>query len=304
MSTTTTPAVQHVPPGSSAAPARPPASPGVWSAVRSSIIWVVLITLVFTVAGLAAGLKRQAKYSATAKLAVLHLNFGGSQGALNAFSTAGPILADTYARSIDADGVATPLAAQFHTSVSAIQNDLTAASVPASPILMVTAKTTSSKTSIALANAGMAQLVKYLAGVNGSNPAVASLYAQLKAADATVAAAQAKAQAVKAGIQHAIVTSKAVSMSAAQQAELAAAQSAETLAANEAGTIEATYQQARLNAANTSYLQPLESATSAKSDHLSRLLLYGFIGLVVGIALATGIAVLRQGRTLKKLRTA
>lgn len=302
--TTTTPAVQHSPPGVTTMPAVRTEPPGVWSAVRSSTVLVAILVLLCTAVGLGLGLRRSAKYSATANLAVLHLNFGGSQGALNAFSTAGPILADTYARSIDADGVVAPLAARFHTSTDTIRSDLSAASVPASPMLMVTAKTTSSATSVALANAAMAQLVKYLAGVNGTNPAVATLYAQLKSADATAAAAQAKQQAVRANIEHAMQTSKAVSMSASQQAQLSAAQSAATLAANEAATINATYQQARLNAANTNYLQPLQSASSAKSDRLSRLLLYGFIGLVVGIALATGVALLRQSRRLKKLRVA
>jgi hypothetical protein len=304
MSTTAAPAVHHSPPSVTTTPSVRKEPPGVWSAVRSSKVVVAIIVLLGTAIGLGVGVHRSPKYSATANLAVLHLNFGGSQGALNAFSTAGPILADTYARSIDADGVVTALAKQFHTSTTTIRSDLSAASVPASPLLMVTAKTTSSATSIALANAAMAQLVKYLAGVNATNPAIATLYAQLKSADASAAAAQAKQEAVRANIEHAMQTSKAVSMSASQQAQLSAAQSAATLAANEAATINATYQQARLNAANTNYLQPLQSATSAKSDRVSRLLLYGFIGLVVGIALGTGAAVMRQSRRLKKLRAA
>jgi capsular polysaccharide biosynthesis protein len=276
----------------------------VWGAVRSNIVLVVIVVLVCTAAGAALGMRRHAKFSATANLAVLHLNFGGSQGSLNAFSTAGPILADTYARSIDADGVVAPLAKEFHTSQTTIRTDLSAASVPASPMLMVTAKTTSSATSIALANAAMAQLVKYLGGVNGSDPAVATLYDQLKAADATLAAEQAKLEAVKANINHALQTSKAVSMSASQQAQLSAAQSAETLASNEAASLDQAYTEARLNGSNTQYLQPLQSATTAKSDRTSRLVLYGFVGLAVGIALATGIAVPLQGRKLKKLRAA
>jgi len=276
----------------------------VWSAVRSNLLLVVAIVVIFTAAGVAAGLRRHAKYSATSTLAVLHLNFGGSSGALNAFSTAAPILADTYARSVSADGVVAPLASQFHTSASAIRTDVSAASIPASPMLMVTATTTSSATSIKLANAAMAQLVAYLQGVNGSNPAVAALYSSLKAAEATVAADQNKVLALKATINHDMATTKAVTMTATQQAELSAAQSAANLATAEANGINSAYVQARLNAANTQYLQPLQSATSAKSDRTSKLLLYAFVALALGIAVATGVAVLRQDRRLKKLRTA
>ena len=290
-STAAEPAVQHSP-------------PGVWGAVRSNMRLVVIIVVLLTAVGVAAGLSRYAKYSATANLVVLHLNFGGSSGSLNAFSTAAPILADTYARAINADGVVDPLAKKFHTTASAIRDDLSAASVPANPMLMVTAQTTSKATSIALANAASAQLVKYLQGVNGADPALGTLRAALKSTEAKVAAAQNKQQAVLANITHALKTSKAVSMSAAQQAQLSAAQSAKNLASDEASSLNAAYQQARLNSANTQYLQQLQSATSAKSNRVSRTLLYAFIGLVVGIALATGVAVLRQSRGLKKLRTA
>jgi capsular polysaccharide biosynthesis protein len=279
-------------------------SPGVWGAVRSHSRLVAIVIILFFAVGLAAGVRRHAKYSATANLAVLHLNFGGSSGSLSAFSTAAPILADTYARAITADGVVDPLASQFHTSASKIRDDLSASSVPANPTLMVTAKTTSKKTAIALANAAMAQLVTYLGGVNGSDPGGASLYTELKQAEASLAARQNKLQAVTASINHAMQASHAVSMSGTQQAQLAAAQSSKNLAADKVASLNAAYTQARLNSANTQYLQPLQSATSAKSDRASRLVLYAFVGLVVGIALATGIAVLLQGRALKKLRAA
>lgn len=292
MSTTTAPAVEQEP-------------PGVWSAVRSNIALVVIIVLLFTGVGIAAGLHHQAKYSASAKLAVLHLNFVGSSGAwLNALNTAGPILADTYARAIGADGVVGPLATEFHTSATTVTSDLSAAAVPASPVLVVTATTTSSATSVALVNAAMAQLVKYLKGVTGSSSDAPTLYADLKAAQATASADQNKVGAARATIRRAMATSKAVSMSGAQQAQLSAAQASATVAGEKAAGLEAAYQQSVLDASNTQYLQPLQSATTAQSDRISRLALYGFVGLVVGIAVATGVAVLRQGRALKKLRTA
>ncbi len=88
---------------------------GVWGAVRASPWLVAAAVVVCVAAGVAFGLVRHPKYSATAKLAVLHLNFG-APGGLSGFSGAAAVLADTYARSVDADGVVDPLALQFRTS--------------------------------------------------------------------------------------------------------------------------------------------------------------------------------------------
>jgi hypothetical protein len=275
----------------------------VWGAVRANKTLVLIIVVIFTGAGIAAGVMRHPKYSATANAGVMHINFG-STGALAAFQSAVPVLADTYARSINADGVVRPLAAKFHTSVKTILKELTATAVPASPLFMVTAKTPSATGSLALANAAMAQLVSYLHGVNTGNSDARSLYTQLKKAESTLAAAQNNEVAVKANIEKAMTINHAVAMSAAQQAKMAAAQSAVSTAADQVTGLRSTYDQSVLSGSDTQYVQQLTSATKAVSDRSSRLELFAFIGLAFGIAVATAAAVLRQGRALRKPRTA
>ena len=147
---------------------------GVWNAVRSSLLLVIITIVVFAAAGVAAAYVRPQKYSATTRLAVLHVNFG-SPGALSGFSSGAPVLADTYARAVTADGVIDPLAAQLHTAPATIRGELAAAAIPQSPVLGVTATTGSGPSAIALANAASAQLIKYLQVVNSSNPDAAKL---------------------------------------------------------------------------------------------------------------------------------
>jgi capsular polysaccharide biosynthesis protein len=278
-------------------------SAGVWSAVRSNIALVVIIVLLFTAAGVVAALHRQPKYTAAARLAVLHLNFG-SPGALAAFQSAAPMLSDTYSRSIDADGVVRPLAVEFHTSVNTIRSELGATAVPTSPLFMVTATTLSPTASIALANAAMQQLVTYLQRANEANADAPRLYAELKKVEASLAAAQNKETAVRENINNAMARSKAVSMSPAQQAQLSAAQSTVNITAANESALRSDYDQSLLNGSFTQYLQPLQSATTTTSDRSSKLELFAFIGLALGIAVGTAVAVARRARALRKLRTA
>jgi capsular polysaccharide biosynthesis protein len=275
----------------------------VWAAVRSSAVFVVIIVLVFTGAGIAAGLHRQPKYTASSELAVIHMNFGGTN-ALGAFSTAGPILADTYARAVNTAGVIEPLAAKFHTSPGRIASELSATAIAASPIFTVTAQTPSSSGSLALIHAAVPQLMSYVQGVNAANTDAPRLYAELKKAEKTLAAAQNKETAVKASVDDAMAKSNAVSASAAQQAQVSAAQAAVNVATDKETGLRAEYEQSVLNGSDTQYLEPLQSATATKSDRGKKLLLYAFVGLALGIAFATGVAVLRQVWALRKLRTA
>lgn len=276
-------------------------SGGVWGAVRTNAALVVSVIVLFTAAGLAVGMVRQPKYAATAKLAVLHLNFG-SPGALNGYQSAAQVLADTYARVISANGVVQPLAREFHTSAQALASELSATAVPQSPVFTITAKTTSKAGSIALANAAMSQMMTYLKSLNSLNPDATRLYGDLQKEEAALAAADNNEGAVRAKIDADMSSSKAVAMSASQQAQLSAAQSVVNIESDKASALRNAYEQSLLATSLTQYVQGLQSAQSATSDRSSRLMLFGFIGLALGVAIATGIAVLRESRGLRLRR--
>ena len=274
-------------------PLSPRPRPGVWGAISARPLLVMQTVLVFVLAGVAYGLARQPNYSAQTRLAVLHINFA-APGALSGFSTATAALADTYARAISANGVVTPLAARFHQSPQTIRSELSATAVPQTPIFTVTAKTPSRSRSIALVNAADQQLLSYLKSVSGhSAPSV--VYQQLSTAETQLAAAQLSQQSTLARIrrqQHAAGTS---AMSPQQQSQLAAAQGNIYARQQQVSSLRRTYA-GSANAGNPQLAQQLTSASTATSDRRSKLTLAAFIGLVIGIGVAIGLAVLMQAR--------
>lgn len=270
---------------------------GVWDAVRSSLSLVIITIVVFAAAGAAVAFVRHQKYSASTRLAVLHLDFG-TPGTLGGFSTAGPVLADTYARAITADGVIDPLAARFHASPATIRGELAAAAVPESPVFEVTATTGSSATAIALANAATAQLVKYLQSVNSADPDAAKLLKALSKAELSVNVLAANKNALQSAISSSLARrgGAPAPMSSAQRMQLATAAANLSVAVDEATSVRAAYQQSITGNSNTQFLQQLSVASSATGDRRSKLELLVFAGVAVGLGLGVALALLRAAR--------
>ena len=270
---------------------------GVWDAVRASPLVVIVAIIVFAGAGVAAGLVRQPKYSATARLAVLHLNFAAA-GALSGFSTAGPVLAETYSRAISADGVVDPLASRFHTSAGTLRDELAAAAIPLSPVFTVTSTTSSPSSAVALVNDASAQLSTYLERVNRSDPDGRRLLTMLTRAESNLAFARARKVVLASTLGVGPASSNA-NLTAANANLLANAQAAINDAADQVGAARAAYQLNILGSASTQYLQVVQSAISASSDRRSKLVLLAFAGAAVGLGLGVSLAVLRFARRLR-----
>jgi capsular polysaccharide biosynthesis protein len=270
-------------------PSGPP--PGVWDAVRSSPLLVAATIVIVTALAVAAGVVRQQKYTATARIGVLHVDFA-SPGALSGFSTSAATLADTYARSVDADGVVNPLAVKFRSSPSTIRDEVSGAGIPASPIFTISATTTSAVRSVGLANAAAAQLAAYIRKVNLSNPDAARLYLELEKAEDQAAITLVTKQ----GLQSSARASARGPLTATQRAQIAVATAHASAAQDRVNSLRAAYQQSVVGASQTQFMQPLESAFAASSDRNSKLALYAFAGLAVGLGLGVALAVLRQAR--------
>ena len=254
---------------------------------RSHWFLVLVAVVVLTGSGVAAGLKRHAKYSSTATLAVLHVNLGAA-GALSGFQTAAETLADTYARSVRADGVVNPLAARFHLPRSTIRAELSAVAVPSSPVFNIQATTASPGFSGRLADAASHQLVTYLQAINSSSLGTAPIYRRLQRAEHALTNQQANQAALKA----AIAATPGTNMTSAERSALAAAQASVNVAQDQVNAISATYTQSQLGASSTQYVQQLASAGPASSDRRSKLVLLAFAGLAAGLALGVALAVL------------
>jgi capsular polysaccharide biosynthesis protein len=285
------------------APAREKAPPqpasGVWGAVRAHWIVVLLSIVIFTGGGVAAAVHRHPNYSATARAAVQHFN-ANAPGALGGFATAAPALADTYARSIDADGVVNPLAKQFHVTAKKIRSEVSAVEVPQSAVFTVTATTQGPNSAVALANAALQAILNYEQGVNSTNPNSGPLHDQLvKAEDALSSAITAKNDVI-AGADAANAIAHKTSQTNAQRAAIGKAQAAQNVAQDEVNVLRTAYQQSFLSTTSKQYIQALQTALQSTSDKLSRVALYGFAGLVVGIAVGVGLALLLNARRARR----
>jgi capsular polysaccharide biosynthesis protein len=272
-------------------------SPGVWDAVRASPLLVAATVVIVTALAVAAGVVRQQKYTATARIGVLHVDFA-SPGALSGFATSAATLADTYARSVDANGVVNPLAVKFRSSPSTIREQLSGAGIPASPIFTISATTTSPVRSVALANAAAAQLAAYIRKVNLSNPDATRLYLELVKAEDQAAITLVTKQGLQSSARAAATAARGpVSpLSATQRAQIALATAHASAAEDRVNSLRAAYQQSVVGASQTQFMQPLESAFAASSDRNSKLALFAFAGLAVGLGLGVALAVLRQAR--------
>ncbi len=249
---------------------------------------MIVTILVCTGAGVAAGLSRKPSYTATTRLAVLHLNFG-APGALAGFSTAAEALADTYARAVQADGVVLPLAARLHRSPQAIRDDLSAASVPQSPVFSVSATTKARATAIALANMAARALTRYARAVSASNPDAKRLYRDLTRAEGVVVSLQVTLSRLQAGVHGSAAPSRLTQLAINRaQTDLSAAK-------DRVDALRAAYAQNIGGTSSTGFIQPLQSATTVTSDRKSKLALLAFVGAAVGIAVGVGLALARQG---------
>jgi capsular polysaccharide biosynthesis protein len=279
---------------------RPSGAPvGIWSAISASRWLVILVVLVLTGAGIAAGFVRKQKFTSDARLAVQHFNFGAN-GAASGFSTAAPTLADTYARSIDADGVVNPLAKSYHLSPTTVRDDISAVAVPQSPVFTITATTLEPGLAIALADAAAQQLLSYEQSVNSTNPAVPSLQRELQKAESALTSDEQAKNALQARINGSLAAAHKNSISLAQRASLAKADATISVAQDNVTALRSAYLQSFLSTSSPQYINPIQAATTATGDRTSRVELYGFVGLAVGIALGVALALLRHARRMRR----
>lgn len=274
---------------------RAPEPVGPWTAMRATPLVSALIIIVLLIAGVGVGAARKPKYTATARLAVLHLNFGAA-GALSGFSTAAESLADAYARSVHADGIIQPLSAQFHISAQTLNNELTAAAVPQSPVFTVTATTRTAHTSVALAAAAAQQLVTYFHGVNSYDPDRPAIFKQLSSAQTTLAKDTVSKDTLLAGINEHLRSIHQSVMSGVEQAALAKAEGVIGTDQARVNALRTAYLQNLASDSSTQFVQPLANPSNATSDRKSKLVLFGFVGLVLGIGIAALLALVRQAR--------
>lgn len=250
--------------------------------------------IVFAGVGIAAGLVRKQKFTATTQLAVLHLPINAA-GALNSLSTAGPVLADTYARAVKADGVIKPLSTEFRQSPHDLKDQLSAVGIPQSPVFTISATTRNAKASVALTNAAATQLLAYLKSTNSYDPDSARIFKELAAAEDTLAAATQQKNQTQADInnKHFGLKGAAAQPTSSERDKLGKAAAAIAQAQDQVSALKQSYQSVVQNVSNTQFVSQVTTATTATGDRTKKLELYGFAGLAIGLALGVIAAMLR-----------
>jgi capsular polysaccharide biosynthesis protein len=230
--------------------------------------------LLFTGAGIAAGLLRAPEYTAEARLAV---STGDSSTSLIGFADTSRTLAIGYSQAVDAPKIVQPAARKLNVSTGTAISRLSASATTDSAVVRVQATGPSKRSAVELANAGAKGLRKYVGGLSDVSTS-SKLLNRFQAASLRARRLAAAADAVSNTNAPSTVVEEAASK--ADTARL------------QASALKTAYADA-LTTSGEARLQLLSPATTATSDRIPRLELFVFAGLLGGLALGTALAVLR-----------
>ena len=255
---------------------------GVLSAVRRHWFLTAVPVVLLVAAALAVGLSREPTYEAQVRLSVGRIDVS-SPGALAGYALATQSLSDAYSRSIDASGVAEPVARELGLKPGQVVSRISATPIPESPVFRVQAEGPSKQEAIDLANASSTQLIRYITDLNRNNPDSKRLFASFREASTLLTQRISQQQ---------LARERYVENKTASTRTRFETAKANTLAADlEVDTLRTAYQASKQGQASAANIQRLTPATSASSDRgsvLQILLFTAFVtGLVAGIALAT-----------------
>src|SRR5215211_5809799 len=136
--------------------------------------WHALIPLIACLAlALVLSTLRSPIYTAEAQLGIGRIDV--STYSIPGFVSASRDLAAAYSRALRTTAVNRPLARQLHTSPAEVGSRLSASPIPESPVIVVTAKGSSERDAVELANAAKTALIAYVTRLNRSNPDSARL---------------------------------------------------------------------------------------------------------------------------------
>ncbi len=254
--------------------------------------WIVaLAVLVCAGVGFAAGLARTPEYTATARLTIGRIDIS-SPGALSGFAVATESLATGYSRTVNSRKVAEKVAAKTGIDVKEVQDHVSATPVAKSPVFRVEATSPDADQAVRLANASSHALVRYAAELNQSDPdskRLLDLFGK----------AAIKRQVASQNLQR--VEDEAGQEPNAGEAEAIGRAKGELEAAEvKAKALGAAYTTSVQSQASTELIQIISPAAEASSDKRSHLLIFTFIGAVIGFVLGGALAFVRESRWTPK----
>jgi hypothetical protein len=264
---------------------------GLLEAVRLHPLFALLPVVVLVAIAVGLGLSRSAQYSATAELSVGH-GYVDSPSGIPGVIEATQSLAAVYARAVRAQPVSIATARQLDRQGLKADATLSATPIPSSPLIKVTAKSTSSRTAIAAANAAGVALARY---ANQQSQTGGSSTSALKAYERAALNYQ---RALNVRTRAAAVSARTRSRAATvgQNRAEAAAETARL----QRDTLEILYQNTLQGLTAGPSVSTFALAGDATSDRTQILEILVLAALVAGLALGAVLALLRAQRTLAR----
>lgn len=250
----------------------------VLSAIVNNKRIVALFAVLLTLVGVGFGILRQTTYTASATLQVGQVN-PNSPGFLGYVQSASS-LATAFSRSIAAAPVLATIERKLELESNQATPRLSAEPIPLAPAFRVIATGPSEASAIRLANTAAGAIIVYENRSNSSNPQAKSLLRDYRVASLELRRTEAKLTDLG---------------SSGDPDALAEAEAERAAARIELRGIDTAYIAAVASQAPREGLVSLVAgATSASSDRKSKIELYGFLGLLVGLLVGCAAAVLRE----------
>jgi uncharacterized protein involved in exopolysaccharide biosynthesis len=248
--------------------------------------WLTALLPVLVLGGIAlgAGLARTPNYSSEVKLAVGRVE-ASDPGSLVGFSTASQALAETYSRSLLSNQVVEPVARALNMRPKSVRDDLTAASVPQTPIFRIDAKSESPESAERMSRLAASTMVRNANRESNQNPASSQLYAEYRrAAAARERASEAVRSATASGVSGALIGAKSDLSAASVRVE----------------ALRQSYIRSLQGQGAVALLDVVQPASAASSDRTRVLELLLFIGVVAGLLVGLSLALVRENRRIAR----
>jgi capsular polysaccharide biosynthesis protein len=259
---------------------------GVLTAVRRHWFVAILPVIVFVGAAVALANERPPRYTATADLSVGRIfvnNPAGVSGVIEATQS----LASVYSRAISSSAVRDATARAIDERVLRADDDVTATPVPESPLIRITAESSSEGRAIALATAASDALAAYVRRQGRSNKDAAILADYQKAV---------KSYRQRIEERRRVQRRYDADPTSANEAARDRASVAVSVALLRREAVRANYLNLVQGTAAAASIETFTRATSATSDRLRMQQILVFLGVVAGVGAGTALALLRAYR--------
>jgi hypothetical protein len=250
------------------------------SAISRNKLVVLAVAVVCALIGVGLGTTRPRTYTATTTLQVGQVN-PNSPGFLGYVQSASA-LATAFSRAIGAEPVLAAVQRELKLAPSKASARLSSEPIPLAPSFLVIATGATESSAVRLANVAANAVISYEGQSNSANPEAASLLTEYR--EASFQLQQADAKLAHLGKR-------------ASATVLAQAAARRNTAAVRLRAIGVAYTSAiSSQAPRTGLVSLLASATTATNNRKSKIELFGFIGLLIGVVVGCVATVLREQR--------